>query len=130
MDQLIQRFGLISGHLRRLLELAGWGKVPKASCSGAAHLLVERKHFFSQLTYHRDDMVCYRRTNSLRQEMRQHLLSSPLVLIPCPTTLQGDCSCCGHNCLLPLVVIRAFPETQSHTSSAGRVPGEVPGVRS
>lgn len=60
MDQLIQRFGLISGHLRRLVESAGWGKVPKAACSGAAHLPVERKCFFAQLTYHRDDETCFR----------------------------------------------------------------------
>lgn len=69
MDQPFQRFGLISGHLHRLVESAGWGKVPKAACSGAAHLTVERKHFFAQVTYHRDDGMCCRGADSPQQEM-------------------------------------------------------------
>jgi len=63
------RFGLISGHLHRVVELAGWGKVPKAACSRAAHFSVERKHCFAQLTYHRDYRMCCRGDNSLQQDM-------------------------------------------------------------
>lgn len=63
MDQHTQRFGLISGHLRRLVESAGWGEVPKASCSSTAHLPVGRKHFSAQLAYHGGDERCCSRAD-------------------------------------------------------------------
>lgn len=71
MDQHTQRFGLISGHLRRLVELAGWGEVPKASCSSTAHLSVGRKHFSAQLAYRRGDERSCSRADPLQQEMGQ-----------------------------------------------------------
>lgn len=129
----IQRFGLVSRHLRGLVELAGWGKVTKAICLGAGHLPVERKHFFPQLTYHRDGRMCCRGLiHGSRRWERQHLFTSPLgrynTLPHCPA---------GRSQLLwtglsdpSLGMVRALLETQSHASSAGRAPGEVPGVRS
>lgn len=69
MDQHTQRFGLISGHLRRLVESAGWGEVPKASCSSTAHLPVGRKQFSAQLAYHGGNERCCSRADPLQQEM-------------------------------------------------------------
>lgn len=65
-----------------------------------------------------------------RRWERQHLFASPLVLIPCSTTLQRDSSCCGQGCLLSLLLWSELSLKPSHASSAGRAPGEVPGVRS
>lgn len=126
MDQHTQRFGLISGHLRRLVESAGWGEVPKASCSSTAHLPVGRKQFSAQLAYHGGDKRCCSR----RWDGR-HLFVPLLLLILYLNALQRGWQPLWTGLSAPSPgVVRALPEIQAHASSAGGAAGEVPGVRS
>lgn len=121
MDQPIQRFGLISRHLRRLVELAGWGKVPKAICLGAGHLPVERKHFIPQLTYHRDGRMCCRGTESWKQEMGEAApLCIPSGANPLPHSPADRSQLLWAGLSAPsLSTVRALLETKSPASSAG-----------